>query len=683
MANNNTNTMKIIFEGESKQLEAAIKRVEKALKGFDEKAKKAGGTGGGLPQMNNQLKSLARYATAAFAVDKIVDFTKQTIELGAQLDGVARSFESIEMSGSVSLEQLKEATKGTVSELELMRQAVQARNFKIPMEGLADLFEFATIRAQQTGESVEYLTRSIVLGIGRKSPLILDNLGITLVRLKEAMGKVGRESATVREIFDGTVKIAKEETAIIKMLGDDSLTAANKISRLTTSFKDLQMTFGDEIVKSTWWEQILDGGEEFMKTNKLRRSINTLLEDALISEGIDWDEMFKQGIITTDATKMDLSELQILSKEIIATKKRLQEEYGEKAVSILGEDALEESAKDIEAFKAHVETLMNYSKMSDRENRIMAKGFVQAVKEKEKAMSEEIAAEMARQEKLTSIRDGLASSLDKAQENFRQNHDEQKYLSEAISAYSSTLHELRKNGFMATETFSQFDTVLSALKSKFYQLQAEDDYADVIWKIEQETISLTIAQKALKDSIEEVRKSYKEMLLARELAEIEAHLDENGGDWEGSNDEDPNKTTNDNLDEQIKKLQKIATMWGVISQAIGGIANNISGDGGLSKGIKLFARLAQTAAATAAAVAAVKSAFDPAAGGKMVATAVGVATALGGILGAVGGISTGSASGGGFASSYNGGEVRTYTELRGRDIRIAESRDRSFSDRRG
>ena len=170
---------------------------------------------------------------------------------------------------------LKKATRGAVDEITLMSLAVQANNFKVPIENLASFFEFATIRAAQTGESVEYLTRSIVTGIGRKSPLILDNLGITLVRLKEAMGKVGRESATVADISAAVGKIAKEETSLLKKLGMATETTAQKMDRLGAAYKNFKASVGQDAAEGGFFSSFISSmtrlGESW--------NINTQIED--------------------------------------------------------------------------------------------------------------------------------------------------------------------------------------------------------------------------------------------------------------------------------------------------------------------------------------------------------------------------------------------------------------------
>jgi hypothetical protein len=119
----------------------------------------------------------------------------------------------------MQLETLRKATRGLVSDLELMKVTVQAGNFGIPIEQMGKLLEFATKRAAETGQSVDYLVNSIVTGIGRKSPLILDNLGISAVRLKEKFGGVAIEAQSIADVAQAVGDIAAEEMGKMGSLG--------------------------------------------------------------------------------------------------------------------------------------------------------------------------------------------------------------------------------------------------------------------------------------------------------------------------------------------------------------------------------------------------------------------------------------------------------------------------------
>lgn len=223
-----------------KKISAEIKKTEGQLNSLNEKTK---ATGNAFEGVGSIVKKVGGLILAAFAVDRIIAFGKEAIKLAAQSEGVERAFERI---GSPQiLKGLQEATRGTVSDLVLMQNAVKASNFKIPLENLASLFKFAQARARETGESVDYLVDSIILGIGRKSPLILDNLGISTVALREKLKGVGTETASVGDIAQAVGSIATEELA---KMGDQADTTSDKMERLAASWDNFSVSVGHSLI---------------------------------------------------------------------------------------------------------------------------------------------------------------------------------------------------------------------------------------------------------------------------------------------------------------------------------------------------------------------------------------------------------------------------------------------------
>ena len=219
-----------------KKIRTEIEKTEKEITGLNGKLKTTGNEMSGLGSI---AKKVGGMLVAAFAVDRIIEFGKEIVTLAAKSEGVERAFKRI---GSPQLLQgLRDATRGTVSDLVLMQNSVKASNFKIPLESLASLFKFAQARARETGESVDYLVDSIILGIGRKSPLILDNLGISAVELRTRLKGVGVEAANVGDIAKIIGDIATEELA---KMGDQADTTADKIAQFTTKFENLKVVLG-------------------------------------------------------------------------------------------------------------------------------------------------------------------------------------------------------------------------------------------------------------------------------------------------------------------------------------------------------------------------------------------------------------------------------------------------------
>jgi len=310
---NDVNKLTVVLEGNSEKLQKALKAANDSLTDFDKKTKKPKN---GLNGILAMAKKLAPALSAAFAVREIGMFGKEAIMLGAKLEGIKNAFELIEVQGLTSLDTLKNATRGAVDEMTLMSLAVQAKNFKVPLENLGKFFEFATTRAAQTGESVEYLTRSIVIGIGRKSPLILDNLGITLVRLKEAMGKVGRESATVADISQAVAKIAEEEVGALTKLGLAATTTAQKLSKLDAGFKNYKASVGESINETGVFQGAIENVSKSQDLVNATRLLKNLREELDIKPKNTGGMMGFSGVEDVVGLENTLIEAKRLQKQI-------------------------------------------------------------------------------------------------------------------------------------------------------------------------------------------------------------------------------------------------------------------------------------------------------------------------------------------------------------------------------
>lgn len=227
-----------------KDLDKLSKRVDKIDKDGQKSAKNVEQSYSKMASsLSADFKKLGQVIGVTFAIDQVRRFAAESIRVAANLEGVERAFRRI---GSPQiLEGLRKATRGTVSDLELMKNAVRASNFKIPLENLASLFKFAQARARETGESVDYLVDSIILGIGRKSPLILDNLGISAVELRKRLRGVGVEAADVGDIAQIIGDIATEE---LEKMGEQADTTADKIAQINVVLENTKAIIGKALI---------------------------------------------------------------------------------------------------------------------------------------------------------------------------------------------------------------------------------------------------------------------------------------------------------------------------------------------------------------------------------------------------------------------------------------------------
>lgn len=188
----------------------------------------------------------------------------------AQIEGVSEAFDRLNKPDLLA--DLRKATRGTVSDLELMTAAVQAENFKIPLDQLSTLLEFARRRAKSTGESVDFLMKSIVTGIGRKSPLILDNLGISTTRLKEALDGASTASSSIADVTEAVGKVAREE---LKGMGNETTTFKDSLLSLRSTMTNVGGEFGKILAKflAPFVEKIKELADDFQELSPRTKEI--------------------------------------------------------------------------------------------------------------------------------------------------------------------------------------------------------------------------------------------------------------------------------------------------------------------------------------------------------------------------------------------------------------------------
>ena len=176
------------------------------------------------------------------AAQRMKEFVWESTKVAQESEGIIRAFERLNQPDLLS--NLRQATRGTVSDLQLMKSAVRADNFNIPLESFGNMLKFAQQRAIDTGESVDYLVNSIVDGIGRKSSLVLDNLGISAARLQNEVKKTG-------DFSQAAIKIINEE---LEKQGELALTGADRAQQSAVKWENAQLKVGRRFqwIRNIW-----------------------------------------------------------------------------------------------------------------------------------------------------------------------------------------------------------------------------------------------------------------------------------------------------------------------------------------------------------------------------------------------------------------------------------------------
>ena len=214
--------------------DAGIAKARRTLEGFKQDNLSLGGI---LNQTSKSLASAAAgFLSVAAAADLIKNVVGQSIELARSGEGVRLAFERLNDPGL--LDGLREATHGTVNDIELMKAAVKFKDFRLPLEELGTMLAFAQQKAKDTGQSVDYMVDSIVTGLGRKSLMILDNLGLSAAEIKEKMGDTGDMTKAVGEIIRDQMSKA----------GDYVETAAERATKAEVDLQNAMTDLGNTLL---------------------------------------------------------------------------------------------------------------------------------------------------------------------------------------------------------------------------------------------------------------------------------------------------------------------------------------------------------------------------------------------------------------------------------------------------
>lgn len=310
------------------------------------------------------------------AIGKIKEFARESMELATNADGVLHAFDQLGRNDLLAT--LREQTKGTVTDLQLMTSLIKARDFRIPLDEMGKFLAFAQLKAQQTGQSVDYMVDSIVTGLGRQSLLILDNLGLSAAEIKEKITETGDFMLGVGAIVEKQLQQAgtyiseadKVAAADVRMQN-----AKLKLGKALSWLGELQLKFKNgmaELISST-----LSTANDKYEEQKAKVVALATETEPLISRY----DVLKSKISLTAAEQEELNGIIARIAQTIPSAISQIGAYG-KALDINSEQAKKfiETQKQLmlydnrEAIKEAEENIEEYQKKFVRANTILRKG---------------------------------------------------------------------------------------------------------------------------------------------------------------------------------------------------------------------------------------------------------------------------------------------------------------------
>lgn len=187
--------------------------------------------------------------------------TKRLFELAGQIDTVASTFDKLAAGARNGakglLGAMKEATAGTVKNLDIMKSANLAINLmgENVAKHLPEMAKVAKAAARAQGQDVAQMLNDIVVASGRQSVMILDNLGISSATAARYIEQYAASLGKTRQQLTETEKRAAFFHAVMKAGGEiyetsgkGALTLGEKIQVVKANASNAADAFAKELI---------------------------------------------------------------------------------------------------------------------------------------------------------------------------------------------------------------------------------------------------------------------------------------------------------------------------------------------------------------------------------------------------------------------------------------------------
>lgn len=274
--------VRIVVSGDSKSAEDAAAKTERS---FTEM---------------NQAVELAK--TAFNSAKAVFGATFEILEQGNTLLNVERGFQAITQSTgatSVSLEGLQRATQGLVSSTDLLTQANQAMTLGLPGDELEQVFESSMRLAKAQGVDMKLAIESVVVGVGRQSRQMLDNLGIIVDTNAAYEAHAKTLGLSVDEMTEAERKAAFMAAAFEQLrekslqVSEVQLNAADSAQQLVVAWDNQTDVLGVALAKNEDLNDIL---------GDLAKSLEALN----IPKMVDWFGLYAKAVVETSSKLAEL-----------------------------------------------------------------------------------------------------------------------------------------------------------------------------------------------------------------------------------------------------------------------------------------------------------------------------------------------------------------------------------------
>lgn len=244
-----------------KQVKVDLSSLEQTVQSVDKR----------MASMASGFNAAAAFAGVTAGLVAFAAAAKEASEAAGEVERLGVGFQNLAAQHGESsqriLESLQAVTQGTLDNKTIMQQANNAMLLGVAdtAEEFETLAKIAMTRGRAMGISMEYAFESIVKGVGRLSPLILDNLGIVI----DADNTYKAYAETIGKTADQLSDMEKRQAILAKLKGEvanfDSsavLDSAAAWERLSTSTANATVALGAWLNDQEWFINIVNEGAD-------------------------------------------------------------------------------------------------------------------------------------------------------------------------------------------------------------------------------------------------------------------------------------------------------------------------------------------------------------------------------------------------------------------------------------
>lgn len=235
MAGNELGRFYFVIDAETGEMSEKLKLVEADAK------KSMNGAGQSTEGFAKRtIAAFTKMIATIYGLKKAWDFTQEYAKFKQISDSIQSQFG---VDAGTIINQLRQASGGTISDLDLVTAASRAMQLGVTtdLNKMANLLEIARVRARAMGTTTSAAFDDLVTGIGRASPMILDNLGIVTTGWAEQAKQLGVN-------FDKQFvlnKVLEDGNKILDKTGPLVATDAEKYQQLQTIMENLKVSAGE------------------------------------------------------------------------------------------------------------------------------------------------------------------------------------------------------------------------------------------------------------------------------------------------------------------------------------------------------------------------------------------------------------------------------------------------------